>query len=188
MNPIALLLLAFAMSTDAFAAAIGKGASLNQPRFSEALRIGLIFGSIEAVTPLIGWLIGKSAATHVAAWDHWIAFSLLVGLGFHMIYAGLKPGDSQTKKPSRESFFKVSLTAVGTSIDAMAVGASLAFINVNILFAAALIGCATTTMVTLGVMLGRAVGSWCGRKAEILGGLTLMGVGLWILSSHLSLR
>mgnify|MGYP006439297769 CR=1 FL=1 len=185
MNPIALLLLAFAMSADAFAAAIGKGASLNRPRFSEALRVGVVFGSIEAVTPLIGWLIGKSAATHVEAWDHWIAFSLLVGLGLHMLYAGLKPSACDTQKPSRESFLKLSLTAVGTSIDAMAVGASLAFVKVTILFAAGLIGLATTIMVTLGVMLGRVVGALCGHRAEILGGLTLIGVGTWILSSHL---
>ena len=184
-NPIALLLLAFAMSTDAFAVAIGKGASLNRPRLSEALRVGLIFGSIEAVTPLIGWLIGKSAATHVEAWDHWIAFSLLVGLGSHMLFAGLKPCAGETKRPSRDSLFKLSLTAVGTSIDAMAVGAGLAFINVNILLAAGLIGLATTLMVTLGVMLGRVVGALCGHRAEALGGLTLIGVGVWILMSHL---
>lgn len=185
MNPIALLLLAFAMSTDAFAAAIGKGASLKKPRFSDALRIGLIFGSIEAITPLIGWLIGRSASSYVEAWDHWIAFSLLVILGAHMIYEGLKPGTEDTEKPSKQSFLKLSLTAIGTSIDAMAVGVGLAFINVNIWIAAGLIGLATTLMVTLGVMIGRVVGTMLGHRAEIFGGLTLIGVGAWILSSHL---
>jgi putative Mn2+ efflux pump MntP len=175
MNPIALLLLAFAMSTDAFAAAIGKGASLKSPRFLEALRMGLIFGSIEATTPLIGWLIGNSASSYVEAWDHWIAFSLLVALGLHMIHEGLKPDAEETGKPSRLSFFKVALTAIGTSIDAMA----------NIWLAAALIGLATTTMVTIGVMLGRAMGSVLGKKAEIFGGVTLIGVGAWILAGHL---
>lgn len=181
MNPIALLLLAFAMSTDAFAAAIGKGASLNRPRLSEALRMGLIFGSIEAITPLIGWLIGRSASAYVEAWDHWIAFTLLVALGAHMIYEGLKPDAEDTEKPSRHSFLKVALTAIGTSIDALAVGVGLAFMNVNIWIAAALIGLATTSMVTLGVMLGRAVGSVLGHRAEIFGGLTLIGVGTWLL-------
>lgn len=185
MNPIALLLLAFAMSTDAFAAAIGKGASLHKPRLTEALRMGLIFGSIEAITPLIGWLIGKSASSYVEAWDHWIAFILLLALGSHMIHEGLKPGEEQTEKPSRQSFFRVALTAVGTSIDAMAVGVSLAFVDVNIWLAAALIGLSTTTMVTLGVMLGRVVGSVLGHRAEIFGGVTLIGVGVWILAGHL---
>ncbi|MEH6387104.1 MAG: manganese efflux pump MntP family protein [Pseudomonas profundi] len=185
MNPIALLLLALAMSTDAFAAAIGKGASLKNPHFTEALRMGLIFGTIEAITPLIGWLIGKSASSYVEAWDHWIAFSLLVALGLHMIYEGLKPGTEAAEKPSRQSFLKISLTAIGTSIDAMAVGVGLAFIDVNILFAAGLIGLATTIMVTIGIMLGRVMGSLLGHQAEIFGGLTLIGVGGWILSSHL---
>jgi putative Mn2+ efflux pump MntP len=185
MNPIALLLLAFAMSTDAFAAAIGKGASLKNPRFPEALRIGLIFGLVETITPLIGWVIGKSASSYVEAWDHWIAFSLLLALGLHMIYEGLKPDEPGVEKPNTQSFFKLCLTAVGTSIDAMAVGVGLAFIDVNIWLAAALIGLATTVMVTLGVMLGRVVGSVLGHRAEIFGGLTLIAVGGWILSSHL---
>ena len=125
MNPIALLLLTLAMSTDAFAAAISKGAG-------GALRMGLIFGSIEAATTLVGWLLGKSASTYVEAWDHWIAFALLVALGLHMLYEGLKPSAEEVSKPSRQSFLKVSLTAIGTSMDAMAVGIGLAFINVNI--------------------------------------------------------
>ncbi|MBK1885595.1 manganese efflux pump MntP [Marinobacter sp. DY40_1A1] len=184
MNPVALLLLAFAMSTDAFAAAVGKGASLKNPRFSEALRMGLIFGSIEAVTPLIGWLIGKTASSYVDSWAHWIAFALLVALGLHMIYESVRPGAEDIEKPSRHSFLKISLTAFGTSIDALAVGVGLAFIDVNIWAAAALIGIATTSMVTLGVMLGRTVGSVLGNRAEAFGGLTLIGVGGWILLSH----
>ncbi|HCI2672577.1 TPA: manganese efflux pump, partial [Pseudomonas aeruginosa] len=78
MNPVSLIFLAFAMSTDAFAAAIGKGSSLDRPRLSEALRTGIIFGVIEAITPLVGWLLGQAASQFVADWDHWIAFVLLV--------------------------------------------------------------------------------------------------------------
>ena len=185
MNLIALLLLAFSMSTDAFAAAVGKGASLNRPRFFEALRMGVIFGTIEAITPVIGWLIGKSAASYVEAWDHWVAFFLLLALGLHMVYEGFRPRGEEVDKPSRQSFFKVSLTALGTSIDAMAVGVGLAFIDVNIWLAAVLIGLATTLMVTLGVMLGRFVGAVIGHWAEMFGGITLIGVGFWILLSHI---
>src|ERR1700709_1229144 len=78
MNIASTLLLGFAMSTDAFAAAIGKGAALNRPRMREALKTGLIFGVIEAITPLVGCALGKAAAPYVASWDHWIAFSLLL--------------------------------------------------------------------------------------------------------------
>lgn len=190
MNPIALLLLAFSMSTDAFSVAISKGASLKNPRFTEALRMGLIFGSIEAITPVIGWLIGRSATTFidasfVEAWDHWIAFVILAGLGLHMLYAGLKAGDEEQEASSRHSFFTLALTAFGTSIDAMAIGISLAFIDVNIFLAAGLIGLATAIMVTLGVMLGKALGSLIGHKAEAFGGVMLIIIGTWILLSHL---
>ena len=98
MNPIALLLLAFSMSTDAFAVAIGKGASLKKPRFLEALRMGLIFGSVEAITPLIGWLIGNVAASYVDSWGHWVAFAVLVALGVHMLYEGLTPSREENRK------------------------------------------------------------------------------------------
>ncbi|GLX14814.1 hypothetical protein Pstr01_30530 [Pseudomonas straminea] len=85
MSFLSLVLLAFAMSTDAFAAAVGKGASLHKPRFLDALRTGLIFGVIEAITPVIGWFIGQAAASFAEEWDHWIAFTLLLLLGVHMI-------------------------------------------------------------------------------------------------------
>ena len=98
MNPVSLIFLALAMSTDAFAAAIGKGSSLHKPRLTEALRTGLIFGVIEAITPIIGWLIGQAATRWVAEWDHWIAFTLLVILGLHMIYNGLKHEEEQEEK------------------------------------------------------------------------------------------
>lgn len=185
MNPIALLLLALSMSTDAFSVAISKGASLKTPRFSEALRMGLIFGTIEAITPVIGWLIGQSAAPYVEAWDHWIAFTILVALGVHMLYEGMKPETQKLAAPVRHSFFKLALTAFGTSIDAMAIGISLAFVEVNILLAAGLIGLATMLMVTLGVMLGKVFGSLLGHKTEIVGGLTLIAIGAWILAKHL---
>ncbi|CDG82621.1 manganese efflux pump MntP [Janthinobacterium agaricidamnosum] len=186
MHFTSIVFLAFAMSTDAFAAAIGKGASMQrQPRLLQALRIGLIFGGIEAITPVIGWGIGSLAAQWVAQWDHWIAFVLLLGLGARMIWAGLS-GQQEEQKSQRQTFWMLALTAVATSIDAMAVGVGLAFINVNIWLAALAIGTATMLMVTAGVMLGRLLGNMIGRRAEILGGLVLIGVGAGILYQHLS--
>lgn len=186
MNPISLIFLAFAMSTDAFAAAIGKGASLHKPRLSEALRTGLIFGVIEALTPLIGWAVGQAASDYVQNWDHWIAFSLLLLLGLHMIYNGVKDDHEQAEKPNQHGFLILAVTAFATSIDALAVGVGLAFVDVNILVAALAIGLATTLMVTLGVMLGRALGTAVGKRAEIIGGVVLMLIGATILYEHLS--
>lgn len=185
MNPISLLFLALAMSTDAFAAAIGKGSSLHKPRITEALRTGLIFGVIEAITPIVGWGIGQVATQYVENWDHWIAFTLLLVLGLHMIYNGLKHEDDQEEKPNQHSFFILAVTAFATSIDALAVGVGLAFVNVNILVAATAIGLATTVMVTIGVMLGRVLGTVVGKRAEIIGGIVLMLVGATILYEHL---
>ncbi|MBD1601748.1 manganese efflux pump MntP [Pseudomonas typographi] len=186
MNPISLILLALAMSTDAFAAAIGKGAALQRPRFIEALRTGAIFGVIEAVTPVIGWLLGQVATRFVTNWDHWIAFLLLLGLGLHMIYAGWRTGaDEPEAKRVRHGFWLLAATALATSIDALAVGVGLAFVNVNIMLAAAAIGLATLTMVTLGTLLGRVLGAVVGQWAEIAGGLVLILVGATILYEHL---
>lgn len=185
MNPISLILLSFAMSTDAFAAAIGKGSSLHKPRLSEALRTGLIFGVIEAITPVIGWFIGQAASQFVEAWDHWLAFGLLAALGAHMIYAGLKPEREEAPKATQHSFWLLALTAVATSIDALAVGIGLAFVDVNIMVAAAAIGLATMTMVTIGTMLGRVLGEVVGKRAEIIGGVVLIIVGATILYEHL---
>lgn len=185
MSPVALVLLAFAMSADAFAAAIGRGVALKKPRLVEAVRVGLIFGAIEGTTPLVGWLIGRTASSYVQAWDHWIAFALLTTLGLYMIYQGATSSADGEEHSAQKSLIGTCLTALGTSIDAMSVGVSLAFINVNIWMASALIGSATALMVTIGIMLGRAIGSVFGSKAEMFGGLTLIAVGTWILFDHL---
>lgn len=186
MNPISLFFLAMAMSTDAFAAAVAKGSALHKPRFSQALRTGVIFGAIEAITPLIGWLLGRAASSFVESWDHWIAFTLLLLLGAHMIYNGLQADHEEEEKATHHSFFMLATTAVATSIDALAVGVGLAFINVNILVAAAAIGVATTVMVTAGTLLGRVLGTLAGRRAEMAGGVLLILIGATILYEHLS--
>jgi manganese efflux pump family protein len=189
MHPISILLLGLAMSADAFAAAVGKGAAMHKPRLAEALRAGLIFGTIEGLTPVIGWLLGQAAAQHITAWDHWIAFTLLGLLGLHMIYVGLKPavegGPTEARSHGR-GFWSLAATGFATSIDAMVVGVGLAFLDVNIGIVALVIGLTTFVMVTIGIMLGRALGSIVGKRAEIVGGLILVAVGAAILYEHLS--
>lgn len=180
------LIIAFAMSTDAFAAAVSKGASLTRPRFSEALRTGVIFAVIEGLTPLIGWLLGSVAAPYVEAWDHWIAFMMLTALGAHIIYNGCKTDTDEDLAPrTRHSFWLLAATGFATSIDAMAVGVTLAFIDNNILVTALAISMATLLMVTLGVMVGRMLGAIIGKRAEILGGIAMIGIGSLILYEHL---
>lgn len=182
-----MLLLALAMSTDAFAAAVCMGAALHRPDWREALRTGAIFGSIEALTPLVGWLLGSVAARYVTEWDHWIAFTLLGGLGLRMIWAGLQASaDAEIEKPQSHSFMVLAITGFATSIDAMVIGATLAFVDVGIVPVALSIGAATFVMVTIGVLLGRGLGAGAGRRAEILGGVLLIGIGSSILHQHLT--
>jgi len=188
MSFVAIVAIAFAMSTDAFAAAIGKGAALHRPRWSEALRTGAIFGTIEALTPVVGWALGSAAAKLVTAWDHWIAFALLAGLGVRMIWVGARDGADAVDgdaRPSRHAFWLLALTGFATSIDAMAVGVGLAFIEVDIVPVAIAIGLTTFTMVTGGVMLGRVLGVVAGKRAEIAGGVLLIVIGALILVEHL---
>ena len=186
MNPVSILLLGFAMSTDAFAAAIGKGAGMTRPRLSQAMRAGLIFGVIEAITPVVGWLLGRGASRYIQAWDHWAAFALLLALGLHMIWNGVKPeSDEPVDEAKKHGFVGLALTGLSTSIDALAVGVGLAFVDTPIAVVAIVIGLCTFSMVTLGVMLGRVLGEMVGKRAEMIGGVILIGVGAVILYEHL---
>lgn len=189
MNPLSILLIGLAMSTDAFAAAIGKGAAMTRPRWSQALRAGLVFGVVEAITPVIGWLLGTATSRFIEAWDHWIAFVLLAALGLHMIWQAQHGGDEAAAAETSNdngSLVKLAIAGLATSIDAMAVGIGLAFADVHIAVVAVVIGLCTFVMVTLGIMLGRALGMVIGRRAEVAGGVILILVGAAILHEHLS--
>lgn len=187
MNPLSTFMLGMAMSTDAFAAALGKGAGMHKPRLKDALRIGLIFGLVETLTPVIGWLLGSAASQYIKSFDHWIAFVLLVGLGGNMVYKGIfGKSEDGAESQRKNGFFSIALTGLATSIDAMAIGVGLAFIDVNITIVAIVIGLCTWMMVTIGVMMGRALGAIVGKRAEMIGGVILILVGATILYDHLA--
>jgi len=114
----------------AIAAALGKGALLQRPSFGEALRTGAIFGIVEAITPVIGWAAGRAASGYIAAFDHWIAFGLLTAIGANMIWDSMRRPKGE-EKPRRHSFGVLVVTAIGTSIDAMAVGVTLALLDAD---------------------------------------------------------
>jgi manganese efflux pump family protein len=183
MTFLPILLLALSMSSDAFAAALGKGARLDRPGLGEALRTGLIFGSIEAITPVIGWVLGRGASRYIQAFDHWIAFGLLTVIGGKMIWDSLQRSEAE-EKPQRHTFAALAVTAIGTSIDALAVGVTLALVGANIIVNALAIGAATFIMVTIGVMAGRYLGEKFGRYAEGAGGVVLIVIGVKILLEH----
>lgn len=192
MNPLATALLAFSMSADAFAAAIARGASSGKLRTAQVAQIALTFGIIETLTPLIGYGAGIIAAPFIEAFDHWIAFGLLLVLGGKMIRESLSPADeadgsAADKQAAMPSKWLLLITAVATSIDSMIMGVSLAFLEVNIWLTALAIGSATTLMAVIGIKLGGVLDSVIGKRAELFGGIVLIGIGTFILLEHLGL-
>ncbi|UXZ04906.1 manganese efflux pump MntP [Moraxella nasicaprae] len=183
MNAIALIALAFAMSMDAFAAAIVQGTHKRTVSVATALKVGATFGITEMLMPMMGYFVGRFAHAFVQAFDHWLSFILLAGIGGHLIYETIGDGGDEMPKPT--SFTKTLLTAFATSIDAMIVGVSLAFLSVNIWLAGALIGLTTFLMTTLGVSVGATLGKKVGKIAQIMGGVVLIAIGVFILVTHL---
>ncbi len=189
MTPVAILILSLSMSADAFAAAIGRGAA-HRPTLPQALRQGLVFGLIEAATPLIGFGLGVLAAGMVEAIDHWIAFGLLGAVGAKMIWEALQAPDqnaaaSEGSRTGRRGLIGLVATAVGTSIDAGAIGVSLALLGENIWLIAAAIGVTTFALATLGLLIGKMAGIRMGKIVELVGGAALIALGLKILLEHL---
>ena len=184
MSPFSIAILAVSMSVDAFAVSVGRGAAIGRPPFREALRTGIVFGVVEALTPLLGWAAGFAASRYVEAVDHWIAFTLLAGVGLHMLYATFQAKEDAPQ--TGRSLAVLIATAIGTSLDAMAVGVSLAFLDVNIIVVAVAIGLATFVMSSGGMMVGRLIGERFGKVAEVVAGIALCGLGLFILFEHLT--
>lgn len=182
MNAVSTFFIAVSMSADAFAVSACKGAALRNPRPIEALRTGLVFGAIEALTPLIGYGLGRLASSFVTSVDHWIAFGILCALGLKMLFEK----DAGPEKPvkSRHRWRSLAIAAVGSSIDALGVGATLAFLHVNIWVTAAAIGFATFVMASIGMMTGHMLGCRVGGIAEKIAGCVLIVIGTLILLQH----
>ncbi len=185
MTPLSIVVLALSMSADACAAAIGRGAA-HRPSLPVALKTGLVFGTVEAITPLIGWSLGLAASSFVTEIDHWIAFVLLAGVGGKMAIEGLSRERAADIAAPLANTGRLALvaTAIGTSIDAAAVGVTLALLDANILVIALAIGFATFTLATIGLLIGRAVGARFGGIVEVLGGMALVLLGTKILAEH----
>jgi putative Mn2+ efflux pump MntP len=184
MNTFEFLLIAFSMAMDAFAVCLGVGttgqADTSRPRF----RLAFHFGLFQFLMPLVGWLAGTTIARYIADFDHWIAFGLLAFVGGRMIWSGLHPdGHNNRSDPSRG--LTMILLSIAVSIDALAIGLSLAMIGVFVWYPAILIGVVTGILSLIGLLIGNRLGRRFGKAMEILGGLVLVGIGLRILLAHL---
>ena len=174
---IEVIILAIALSMDAFAVSIGLGAKKNIPGL--ALRAGLYFGAFQALMPLVGYLAGAEILGWIAAYARWVAFALLALIGAKMIYEGLQEG---VEEEISIITHKVMLTlAIATSIDAMAAGFSLTLLHVNPYIACLTIGIITFAFSMGGVLVGRKSGTWLESKAELLGGTVLILIGIKLL-------
>ena len=180
-----LFILAVGLSMDAFAVAVCKGLSIRTLLPRHTIIVGLWFGGFQALMPLIGWLLGSAFADMIAAVDHWIAFVLLAVIGGNMIKEALGK-EEEDCDPSLAPMTMLVL-ALATSIDALAVGVTFAFLRVDILPAVTLIGACTFVLSTAGVKVGNLFGTRYKSKAELFGGVVLVLIGLKILLEHLGM-
>ena len=178
-----LVIIAIGLSMDAFAVSIGKGLSLRSVRLRHYLLAGLWFGGFQALMPLVGYACGVNFAEAVASIDHWIAFVLLAIIGGKMVRDALS-GEEESSDADF-SLRTMFLLAVATSIDALAVGVSFAFLHVDLLLSVSAIGLTTFLFSAVGVQIGHLFGNRWRSHAELLGGVVLISMGLKILVEHL---
>jgi len=179
--------LAFGLAMDAFAVSIAVGLTLPRLSLRPVFRLGWHFGFFQFLMPVLGWLAGRTVADQIAAVDHWVAFGLLVGIGAKMVWEARGAPTTETDRttdPTRG--LSLVVLSVATSIDALAVGVTLALEHVRIWLPSVVIGVVALGMTVLGMTLGRRAGRRLGRLAWLLGGLILAGIGTKILVEHLT--
>jgi putative Mn2+ efflux pump MntP len=184
-----LALVCLALSTDAFAAALARGAQQRAQNAAQAIRVGSVFGLSEGLMFLLGWWLAQSVAIYAEAVDHWIALGLLATIGTLMVREGLRPEPDEVPADDaplhRSTVLGTLLTAIGTSIDAAAIGVAMALAGTSVWLALA-IGLTSFAMSALGYFIGPALGVRFGQRAEIGGGLVLIIIGLSIFYSHMT--
>ncbi len=184
MSIVEVLLIAVGLAMDAFAVSLGIGTTGQAKGRRPVFRLSFHFGLFQCLMPILGWLVGSRIEFLVGQVDHWIAFALLGFVGGRMIRSGLEAdGETYNGDPSRGR--TLVMLAVATSIDAMAVGLSLAMLGVEIVSPSIIIGIVTGTLSLVGLGIGYRLGETFGKRMEIVGGLILVAIGLRILVTHL---
>ncbi len=180
------ILLALGLSMDAVAVSISSGMCRPEAGTWRLLRMPLAFGFFQALMPFLGWLGGASLVAHVARWDHWLAFALLTGIGGKMLWDAWRGDDDDCDTSDPFAWGRLLVLSVATSIDALAAGLTIALIDLPVGLSLTIIGGTTTILCLPAVLLSRRLGvRWAGR-AEVVGGLVLIGIGSKILMDHLA--
>lgn len=186
MSIFELFILAIGLSMDAFAVSICKGLSMKKMNWKKAIIIGLYFGGFQALMPTIGYFLSKGFESFVTSIDHWVAFILLSIIGGNMIKEAFSEESSENCNDN-VGFKTMIVLAIATSIDALAVGITLAFLNVNLILAITLIGIITFVLSIIGTKVGNVFGDRYENKAELFGGAILIFLGIKILLEHLNI-
>ena len=185
MAPLTLIGIAIGLAMDAFAVAIGAGLTLGRVDARQTFRLAWHFGLFQALMPIVGWLAGLTVAAWISPIDHWIAFGLLAAIGGKMIYEAMAHGEDHVR-PDPTRGWSLILLSIATSIDAFAVGLSLALLGIAVWYPALVIGLVAAAFTVVGLHLGRRFGALLGRRMEVVGGVILILIGLRILIEHLT--
>lgn len=183
MDLLTLIAIAVGLSMDAFAVSVASGIAIKHLRVHHAVRIALFFGGFQAIMPVIGWLAGRSVAELISPWDHWAAFGLLVFIGGRMIYESFRM-ETAERPTDPLNIYVLLVLSVATSLDALAVGFSFAFLNVAIVVPVVIIGVVTFTLSLVGVAVGDRLGHFFEKRIEAVGGIVLIAIGVKILLEH----
>ena len=188
MGILEMVLIGVGLAMDAFAVSVCKGLSMRKINYKQAFITALFFGGFQALMPFIGWLLGTQFEKYITAVDHWIAFLLLLFIGGKMIIEVIKEHNNDSDEDENEckfSYKQLTAEAVATSIDALAVGITFAFLNTGIALPASIIGIVTFVIAFWGVAIGNRFGAKFKSKAELAGGIILVLIGIKILVEHL---
>jgi len=183
-----IILISIGLAMDAFGVSIGKGLTMPVGENGRKVTLAFLFGLFQFLMPLIGWLIGRQFIDVIADWDHWIIFGLLGYLGIAMIREGLSDDDDEDDDDKQFlGVWEMMMLSVATSLDAMAVGLTFAFLPINVWKASTMIGVITFGISLVGVYLGKFMGRFVGKYADIVGGGVLILIGTKILLQHLGI-
>ena len=180
-----IFIIAISLSADCFAVALSRSISRKTFSFLQLLRLPLLFGVFQSFMVVMGWLAGRAVVEFISAYDHWVAFGLLVIIGARMIWQSFHDRDEDSGKKNIANWLILITLSVATSIDSLAVGLSFAFLEVNITLASITIGVTAFVSTLIGVLIGKRVGVLVGERAETIGGIILIIIGLRILMEHL---
>jgi len=185
LNFLSILIIALGLSADCFAIALSGSISLGTLSFFRVFRTALFFGVVQALMLVLGWLAGRTVVDLIAAYDHWLSFILLSFVGAKMIWESRRSGEARRVSTDITRGWLLLTLSIATSIDALAVGLSFAFLQVNIVLTGLTVGVVTFLAVTVGFLLGKKAGKIIGKRAEAVGGIVLIIIGLRILLTDL---